>query len=68
MRNRIVHDYNGVDFELTFFIVKNEIPKLISALQYLVRNEVSIGVLSLEELQVARNSSWYRHVNFDALV
>jgi uncharacterized protein with HEPN domain len=30
MHNRIVHDYDGVDFELTFIIVTHEIPRLIS--------------------------------------
>lgn len=67
MRNRIVHDYNGVDFELTFSVAGTEIPKLISALQELVREELKAGTFSLEELEVARNSSWYRHIDFDSL-
>ena len=68
MRNRIVHDYDGVDFELTFVIVTTEIPMLISKLQELIRLELKAGNFSFEELNVARNSSWYSHVDFDALI
>ena len=68
MRNRIVHDYSGVDYEIAFLIVKNEIVKLKSNLESLVRNEWQSGTLSGEELEVARNSSWYKHVDFKALL
>lgn len=64
-RNRIVHDYSGVDFELTFSIISTEIPKLISDLQVIIENEVKSGIFLKEEVEVARNSSWYRHVHFD---
>lgn len=66
MRNRIVHDYNGIDFELTFTVATAEIPRLIAALQELVRKELIVGTFSLEELKVARDSAWYRHIDFDA--
>jgi uncharacterized protein with HEPN domain len=68
MRNRIVHDYSGVDFDLTFYIVKTEITQLKSNFEELVKIELSSGVLSMEELEVARNSSWYQHVNFNSLI
>lgn len=64
-RNRIVHDYSGVDYELTFSIISTEIPKLISDLQIIIETGVKSGVFLLEEVEVARNSSWYRHVHFD---
>jgi len=67
MHNRIVHDYDGVDFELTFIIVTHEIPRLISDLQEVIRIELKAGNFSFEELNVARNSSWYRHIDFDAI-
>lgn len=65
-RNRIVHDYSGVDFELTFIIISTEIPKLISDFQTIIQSEVNSGIFLLEEVEVARNSAWYRHVNFDS--
>lgn len=68
MRNRIVHDYSGVDFDLTFYIVKNEITQLKSNFEELVKIELRSGALSIEELEVARNSSWYLHINFSSLI
>lgn len=65
-RNRIVHDYAGVDFEITFEIVTKEIPLLIVDMEKIVQEEIKEGTFSLEELNIAHNSEWYLHVNFAA--
>ena len=67
-RNRITHDYMGVDFEITFRIIQKHLPELKEGIERLVRNESKAGVLSLEELEVAQNSVWYRYVNFSTLL
>ena len=66
-RNRIVHDYAGVDFDITFEIVTKEIPQLITDMERIVREEIHAGTFSLEELNIAHNSDWYLHVDFTAL-
>lgn len=66
-RNRIVHDYAGVDFEITFEIVRKETPLLIADMEKIVQEEIEEGTFSLEELNIAHNSEWYLHVNFAAL-
>jgi len=40
---------------------------LIATIGELVRKELKASTFSLEELEVARNSSWYRHIDFDSL-
>lgn len=37
LRNRIVHDYDGVDFELVWQIVKIDIPQLLISLEKLIQ-------------------------------
>jgi uncharacterized protein with HEPN domain len=33
MRNRLVHEYDDVDFDIVWDVVQNEIPSLITALK-----------------------------------
>jgi hypothetical protein len=32
------------------------------------KNDLQSGVFSMEELEIARGSSWYRHIDFSALL
>jgi uncharacterized protein with HEPN domain len=67
MRNRIAHDYRGLDYEITYEIISREIPVLKQQIEAIVAAEMSEGVLSLEELEVAKiNPLWYRNVDFEA--
>lgn len=67
-RNRIVHDYTGIDFDITYDIVTKEIPVLKKELEQLVKNEIIAGIFLAEELKVAQsNKLWYQHVDFSAL-
>ncbi len=34
-RNRIVHEYFGIDFELVWYIINNDLPKLMNELKIL---------------------------------
>ncbi|MEC3881128.1 HepT-like ribonuclease domain-containing protein [Parapedobacter sp. 10938] len=67
-RNRIAHDYMGVDFEITFRIIKTHLPELRVHIEGMTNNELRSGILSQEELEIAHHSSWYKYVDFSALV
>ena len=38
-RDRLIHDYLGVDYELVWDIVANKIPALKEAMEQIVRSE-----------------------------
>lgn len=64
LRNRIVHDYTGIDFEIVFDIIKLELPQLKNRIEELISSELNEGVFSREELEVAASSTYYKHVDF----
>ena len=39
LRNRLIHGYDSVDFDILWQILKNDLPPLISALQDIVSSE-----------------------------
>lgn len=57
-RNRIAHDYRGVNPEISFEIVKNYLPELKEKLiEIFKKTEVSEEVLA-----IALNSEFYKHI------
>ena len=63
-RNRIVHNYAGLDIFVVFEIITSEIPATIKFVEDIVRKEVLSGIFSSEEYELAKNSKYYRHINF----
>ncbi|WP_342083747.1 HepT-like ribonuclease domain-containing protein [Dyadobacter sp. OTU695] len=67
LRNRVAHDYTGIDYEMVFDIVKTDLPALKPSLAYLIQAELGAGVFDQQELNVARQSHFYRHIDFTLL-
>lgn len=63
-RNKVVHDYSGIEFEMTFSIIKLELPILKERLEELIGRGLEVGVFEKEDFEVARASQFYKHVEF----
>ncbi|MGK2864005.1 MAG: HepT-like ribonuclease domain-containing protein [Chitinophagaceae bacterium] len=68
MRNRIVHDYSGVDLFITFDSIKKHIPGLKKVLSEIIRTELYNGNFDKEEFNIAQTSPYLRHVDFALLM
>lgn len=64
IRNRIVHDYTGIDSFRIFEIIKNNIPSLKEQINEIVSIYLENGIIDLEEYNIAKNSKFYKHINF----
>lgn len=65
LRNRIAHDYTGIDYEMVFDIAKEDIPAIRLKAMLLINVELSQGTFDLGELNAAKTSLFYKHVDFD---
>lgn len=68
MRNRIVHDYSGIDLFITFDSIKNHIPGLKKSLSSVVRAGLANGNFEKDEFAIAQTSPYLRHVDFALLM
>jgi uncharacterized protein with HEPN domain len=68
LRNRIAHDYIGIDYEMVFDIIKNDIPKLELKLTALLKAEIHKGTFDMGELTAAKHSPFYKHIDFESLI
>lgn len=64
LRNLIAHHHTGIDFEMVFDIIKNDVPVIKKELSNLLAQEISQGTYDPGELGAARPSPFYKHVDF----
>lgn len=64
IRNRIVHDYTGIYSFRIFEIIRNNIPSLKSQITEIISIYLENGIIDLKEYLIAKNSKFYKHINF----
>lgn len=66
-RNRIIHEYAGVDSELVFEMIRVQLPLLSAQLIPLIKSEIMAGNFDPVELKIASSSPYLTHVDFSRL-
>ncbi|AYQ33022.1 DUF86 domain-containing protein [Runella sp. SP2] len=68
LRNRIAHDYTGIDYEMVFEIVNQQIPRLKVAIEEIIKDGLATKSFDKSDCKVAQESVFYRHIDFERLV
>ena len=67
-RNKIVHDYVGIDLILTYNIVRNDLEKLQQKIEEIINTKITEKIFEHEEINLSRDSKYYTHVRFEKLI
>ena len=67
-RNKIVHDYVGIDLMLTYDIIKNDLKKLQSKIEEIIKTKITEKIFDIEEINLSKNSKYYTHVKFEKIM
>ncbi len=67
-RNRIAHDYVGVDLFIVFRIIKNDLGVLKKNISGIVSAEIKSKNFDEQEFREAQKSFYYRHVSFEEIL
>jgi uncharacterized protein with HEPN domain len=67
-RNRVAHDYPGLDMFVVYRTIADFIPALEAALYEIIGQERSLDVFDSQEWEAARSAPFYRHVDFSRWV
>jgi len=65
VRNRIVHDYAGIDLAIVYGIITNDLRILKSAIEEIIRKKAAEKIFDVEEIKVSKESNFYRHIDFE---
>ena len=63
-RNRIVHDYKSINIVATFEIIKKKLVSLEINIIKVIENELRSQHFDIEEFKVAKESNFYRFIDF----
>ncbi|MDR0605844.1 MAG: DUF86 domain-containing protein, partial [Bacteroidales bacterium] len=67
-RNKIVHDYVGIDLILTYDIIKNDLKKLQPKIEEIIKTKITEKIFDIEEINLSKNSKYYTNVQFEKIM
>jgi uncharacterized protein with HEPN domain len=67
-RNRIIHDYIGVDLVVVYEIITNDLKVLKPEIVKIIKEKIKYKIFDIEEIKISRESKYYRHINFEEIL
>jgi uncharacterized protein with HEPN domain len=66
-RNRIVHEYHGINTWVVFSIIRDELPALIEGTYQIINQGISTGLFDIKELELVKGNQFYNYVDSSRL-
>ena len=67
-RNRIVHDYVGIDLAIVYEIITKDLKTLKHDVEKIIREQTNKKVFDIKEIEISKISNFYRNINFENIV
>lgn len=64
MRNRIVHDYTGLNSFIVFDVVKNKLYGIQNQIESCVKMNVDNNKFDRDEYEISESNRYYQHIRF----
>jgi len=63
-RNKIVHNYEGIDIEIVFEIITQDLRELKPKIEQIIAKKIEEKIFSIDELNLAKESEFYKYIDF----
>jgi len=67
-RNKIVHDYGGIDLLVVYEIISNDLGKLKQEVERIIKEKTIQKIFDIEEIEICKESNFYKYINFKNLI
>jgi len=67
-RNRIVHDYVGIDLAIVYEIITNDLKILKEEIVKIIIEKLKQKVFDIEEIKISKDSKYYNHIAFEPIL
>ena len=66
-RNRIVHDYVGIDLAIVYEVITNDLKKLKPEFEKIIKEQTSLKIFDIEEIKLCKESKFYKYIDFEKI-
>ena len=67
-RNKIVHDYGGIDLVIVYEIITNDLGILKQEIEIIIKERTEQKIFDIEEIEVCKKSNFYKYVDFQNII
>jgi uncharacterized protein with HEPN domain len=67
-RNRIIHDYAGIDLAIVYEVITNDLKKLRPEFERIVKEQTSLKIFDIEEIKLCKESKFYKYIDFEKII
>jgi uncharacterized protein with HEPN domain len=67
-RNRVVHDYVGIDLAIVYEAITNDFKVLKVEVEKIIKEQIDKKIFDIEELKLCKESNYYRYVDFEKIM
>jgi uncharacterized protein with HEPN domain len=67
-RNRIVHDYVGIDLAIVYEIITNDLKTLKQEIVKIIKERMKQMIFDIEEIKISKESKYYNHIDFEKIL
>jgi len=67
-RNKIVHDYIGIDLVIVYETITNDLKTLNPEIEKIIKEKIKLNIFDIEEIKACKESNHYKYINYKNLV
>ena len=67
-RNRIVHDYTGMDLAIVYEVIANVFRILKPEFERIIKEQIEKKVFDIEEIKICKESNFYKYIDYKKLI
>ena len=67
-RNRIVHDYIGIDLVIVYEIITNDLKILKHEIVKIINEGINEKIYDIEEIKICKESKYYNYIDFNEIL
>jgi len=67
-RNKIVHDYVGIDLAIVYEIITGDLKTLKPEFEKIIKEQTAQKIFDIEEIKLCKESQYYKHIDFGKVI
>ena len=67
-RNKIVHNYVGIDLAVVYEIITNDLKTLKPEIEKIIKEQLKQKIFDIEEIKISKESNYYKYIDYDKII